>query len=130
MKLLKACCVALIAWTLTGCEGSTPPKTFPVSGKVMHKGGGPVREGVVEFRSSTNPLLLTRGKIQSDGTFTLETTRDGKRYPGALAGSHEVTIIPAQERDQSNTPVTLVKPFTVEEKENHFEIVVAFPKGK
>jgi hypothetical protein len=85
-----------------GCGGSgrEPPKTYPVSGKVVFKDGTPMTGGLVEFRSAVEQEHAAFGRIGSDGTFTLETLFDNQKYPGAVAGKHRVTVTP-QAGDQA-----------------------------
>jgi len=84
-----AAVAALAAAAAPGCGPYQPP-TYPVSGKVVFHDGHPVPGGVIEF-APVGGGPAARGKIGSDGHFTLAT---GDR-PGAVAGEHQVAIVPA-----------------------------------
>lgn len=74
------------------------PKTYPVKGKVVSKGGKPWSGGTVTFQSVDTPGLSATGDIQKDGTFTLRThyvsDNKGRTKPGAVAGTHDVLLDP------------------------------------
>jgi len=72
--------------TLFGCEFS--PVTYPVSGKVVFVDDRPVTSGVIEFEP-VDGGPPARGKIESDGRFSLTT---GTRS-GAVAGKHRIAIV-------------------------------------
>lgn len=69
-----------------GCESAQPPDVVPVTGKVLLD-GAPLEYGSVTFQ----PLRgqPARGKIQSDGTFSLSTYAPGD---GAKVGKHQVRV--------------------------------------
>lgn len=77
-------CLCLL---LTGCGGQ--PTTFVVKGKVVYTDGTPVRFGDIETLA-VEQRVNARGKIQSDGTFTLTTYQAND---GALPGKHQAVII-------------------------------------
>jgi hypothetical protein len=58
----------------------------PVTGKVLYN-GKPLEFGSVTFQPPSGQAA--RGKIQSDGSFSLSTYRPGD---GAVVGSHKVRI--------------------------------------
>jgi hypothetical protein len=128
--------VALLLGTLVmhgaGCSNKKPapppPKTFPVTGKVVTKAGTPVVGGMVEFQSKTNKLLSVTSEIQPDGTFSLTSRRDGQKFPGAEEGEYEVTLFPPMTASQTTVPQTLPKPVKVEPKENNLTLTA--PEGK
>src|SRR5262245_6295390 len=76
---------ALLLVSTPGC-GKRIPKTYPVKGKVIHKGGRPVTYGRVELQSKSDPQLRAVGDIQTDGTFSLTTHLGGKSVAGAVEG--------------------------------------------
>lgn len=67
-----------------GCNRG--PQMAPVTGKVTYN-GQPLTFGVVQFQSASGQPA--RGEIQSDGTFSLSTFRQGD---GAVVGSHRVRV--------------------------------------
>src|SRR5262245_34303698 len=104
---------ALLLAGVPGC-GSGIPKTFPVKGRVVWKGGKPVDDGRIEFRSLSEPDLTAVGEIGSDGTFTLTTFKEGKTREGAVAGQHKVIVEPDVPDGQRALVVVLPDPYTVE----------------
>jgi hypothetical protein len=107
-----------------GC-GSGIPKTYPVKGKVVWKGGKPVDDGRIEFQSLSEPDLKAVGEIESDGTFSLTTFKEGKTREGAVAGQHKVVVEPDMGDGKPALVVTLPNPYTVEPKRNDFTIEIA-----
>jgi uncharacterized protein YodC (DUF2158 family) len=75
---------------LAGC-GKPGLETFPVSGKVVLKSGGPapIAGNVIEFQSETDPTIRSYGMVEQDGSFTLTTLHAGKPLTGAVAGVHK-----------------------------------------
>jgi hypothetical protein len=110
----------LLATALPGCDNNVP-KTYPVTGKVFHKGGKPVTYGRVEFQSTLDPELRATGGIQTDGTFALTTYVGGKSAPGAVAGQHKVLI----ELESRSAFMILSAPYTVKPEKNEFTFVIA-----
>jgi len=111
--------VALLFAGLPGC-GSGIPKTYPVKGRVVWKGGKPVTYGRIEFQSVSQPTLTAVGRIESDGAFSLTTHKDGKTRPGAVAGQHRVLVEPAV----GDSVGFLPDPYTVEPRENDLTIEI------
>jgi len=125
---------ASLVWLVgTGCGGSggmPPPQTHPVSGKVFYKGGQPLRGGVIQFQSASDPSLTTKGDIEPDGTFELITLYQNEQLPGATQGQYHVTVIP---RMADNKPVDihqLPRLYTVEAKDNTFSIELERPRAR
>ena len=112
---------------LAGCGGArtTSPKTYAVTGTLRYKDGTPLKEGLVQFQSTTGLTFTITGEIH-DGTFVLSTLLEGgKKKPGAIPDQYRVIVVPRGE----NQIVEQVKPapeiVTVEATEdNRFEIVV------
>jgi len=79
----------VLSVTTLGCGGGNP-KTYSVQGRVISENGRPFEMGSVEFRSEgKESRVIARGKIKSDGSFTLSTfTVDD----GAIAGQHGVIV--------------------------------------
>jgi hypothetical protein len=96
-----------------GC-GRAPenlPATCEVTGTVLAADGKPMSGGLIEFRSRTQNTLPATGRIGADGTFALTTMVDQKKLPGAVAGSHQVTVMPPLPQSQGIQPV--VQPITL-----------------
>lgn len=117
---------------LTGCTktplGPPPPVTFPVTGKVVAKPGQQIAGGVIEFSPASGAARAASGELQADGTFTLSTFAEGKRVPGAMEGTYQVTVIPPIPPDQKVEITTLPEPHTVKPGENNFMIDLSAPK--
>lgn len=77
----------IVATWLTGC--SPEPKFYPVRGKIIVFGVGPLTEGEIRFRPVSRPDLVATGKIQPDGTFSASTPG----HEGALEGDCQVAIV-------------------------------------
>lgn len=124
----RAVVMVALASCLAGCGGGGEvPKTYPVTGEVVFKGGEPLKGGLVEFQPPEGPsLLLTQGEIQADGRFSLWTLVNDRKVPGALPGRHRVKVHPPQGDDQSMEEVKVLQAeYTVEPSErNHFQIVI------
>jgi hypothetical protein len=121
--------VAVVIACGSGCSsGPAPLKTYPVRGQVILKGGQPLAGGVVEFHSSSEPSLTTLGDIEADGKFTLRTLFQGQNLPGAVPGGYEVTVFFPTDGDlRATASVQLPQPYTIEAKENQFNIEVERP---
>jgi hypothetical protein len=120
---------ALILTGNAGC-GSGIPQTYSVKGKVLWKGGKPVEDGRIEFQSMSDPSLRATGEIDSDGSFTLTTHKDGKTRQGAIEGQHKVIVEPDVGDDEPAIVIVLPKPYTVEVRENDFKIEIEKPRRK
>ena len=79
--------VVALCFVLTGCSDQL--RTYPVSGKVRFTTGGVVHVGTVELKSKEHNVQA-RGQIQSDGSFTLTTYKEGD---GAVAGMHDCVVV-------------------------------------
>jgi hypothetical protein len=124
---------ALAALVLAaGCKPVKPlPKTYPVSGKVVHADGTPLNGGLVQFKPQGNTTVTTSGAILADGSFALSSFIDDQKVPGAVEGPHAVTILPPQGQDQragkglAFQPIELGEPLTVKpDGENNFTITL------
>jgi hypothetical protein len=85
-EILFLAAASLLA-SAAGCSDHLP--TYPVAGKVQFTTGGPVHVGTVELKSREHGVQA-RGQIQSDGSFTLTTYKDGD---GAVAGIHDCVVV-------------------------------------
>jgi hypothetical protein len=91
-EMIKIKCVGfsvalLVSITLSGCGGSSFPKTYKVSGTVM-QAGKPVDGALVTFLSSEGGKSAI-GSTNDKGEFKLSTFGPGD---GALPGSYKVAI--------------------------------------
>lgn len=126
--------IALLS-NVSGCQSAKqPPKTYPVTGKVIYKGGQPLTGGAVAFTqpNSTDGSTSVAGRIQDDGSFALETMVDTIKVAGAPPGDYQVNITPLMGQDQSFEPIRGPKgTFKVEAKEdNNFTFEVEKIKGR
>jgi len=71
-------------------SGCSEPKFYPVRGKVILYGVGPLTEGEIRIRPVSKPSLVASGKIQKDGTFSVSTPEHGE---GVLEGDCQVAIL-------------------------------------
>lgn len=105
---------------LAGCGGSGDPPTVPISGTVTYK-GEPIKAGQVRFTpvdpKTTRPA---EGKIQPDGSFTIETFKPGD---GAMAGEYSISLIPL-----ADDPTMLAKDVSAAQKKGPFPEKYANPK--
>jgi hypothetical protein len=62
--------------------------------------------------------------IGDDGSFSLSLHFHEEQLPGTVTGPHRVTVIPPMTESQNKIPVTLRQLYTVEAKENHFDITL------
>jgi hypothetical protein len=85
-----------IGWSLVilfvalASSGCSEPKFYPVRGKIIVYGVGPLTEGEIRFRPNSRPDLVAAGQIQKDGTFFASTPSHGE---GVLEGDCQVAII-------------------------------------
>ncbi len=135
-----------------GCsKRPTLPPTYPVQGKVVFQNGQAVSSGDVWFQPSEDSRVTTSGKIQSDGTFTLQSSMAGSHSSGAIAGPHRVVVVtvlkdrPARVVAAPHSPppkngapaatvtvpnthtVTLPETYTVKPGDNQFTLTIPKP---
>jgi hypothetical protein len=93
---LLLCCTLLVVACAVGCHrrSTNLPQTFPVAGQVTRTDGEPLSGGAIYFRSPSHPALEATAEIGPDGRFELYTMAEGERLSGAVAGEHEVTVVP------------------------------------
>jgi len=124
-----------------GCGSGDRVATYPVTGEVVFPDGSPLRGGSILFNSQQHAKLTARGQIQTDGTFELRTYAPGD---GAVAGPHQVAILPPRQQSDSDE-VGFQSPIDTDfanprrsgivcqvktEGPNHFRIEVKPPKQK
>ena len=124
--------VVALAWAiLGGCDEKVQlPQTYPVRGRVVYKGSGPVAGGVVQFQARSDPRLLINGETDADGNFALTTQVSDRKLPGAVVGEHQVTVVPPMPADQSVEPIVVPKSYVVEAKDNFFTIEINPPRRR
>jgi hypothetical protein len=88
---------ALLFVAVPGC-GSGNQGLAVVKGKVTYK-GKPVPNGTVNFNPVDGNKPSASGKIQPDGSYTLETFLGSRPRPGAVIGSHKVVIVAMQDQE-------------------------------
>jgi hypothetical protein len=130
--LLFAVVVASV--TATGCQhgaSSAPPPLYAVTGKVVCKSGASLAGGTIEFRSRDDPTVRGVSTLQDDGSFVIHTIHGDRRLPGAIAGTHQVTIfLPLGEEKERPPvePIVLPHEYTVEPRDNQFTIEIDRPR--
>jgi hypothetical protein len=119
-----------------GCNFAGLPRTFPVTGTVVYKGGEPVKGGSIEFRPIAESALRVVGQIEENGTFSLATLKDNAKAAGAPEGEYRVLIIRPLRADPRGglpdphrgvPPISLPKTYKVEAKDNNFKIELTEP---
>lgn len=87
-------CVCLFG--AAGCSSDPAlPKTYPLRGKVVFKGGAPLTGGSISFESTTGePAWRAGGAIGPDGTFSEVSTLgpNGQELKGIVEGEHRVKV--------------------------------------
>jgi hypothetical protein len=102
--------MALASLGLSGCaQGPAAPKTYPVTGKVIYKGGAPLAGGAITLVSTADRSLRAIGEIANDGGFSLHTLVGNHKVSGTIEGTHDVHIIPAQDQKQRLPALRLVQ---------------------
>jgi hypothetical protein len=92
---VPALLAALACAGLAGCGGDKMPKTYPLEGKVVFKGGAPLTGGSIAFESATgDPPWRAGAAIDESGNFSDVVTlrSDGKEAGGLVEGEHRVKI--------------------------------------
>ena len=89
--------LAVAASALAGCGGSEEelPPTYGVTGTVLSADGQPASGGMIEFRTTEGKPVSAIGLIQPDGSFTLSTLVASTKVTGAVAGRHQVIVMPS-----------------------------------
>jgi len=103
------------------------PATYEVKGTLVSADGQPIGGGMIEFRSKAGASLSAVGRTQPDGTFSLTTMVNNRKVPGAVAGPHQVTVMPpppdTQDVQAVAEPVVLPDTFEVKpDGSNEFTI--------
>lgn len=89
---------AVLSVALTsGCSSGANGLAI-VKGKVTYK-GKPVPNGTVNFNPVDGNKPSASGKIQPDGSYTLETFLGSRPSPGAVIGQHKVVIVAMQDQE-------------------------------
>ena len=93
------CLFLTLAVSLLIAAGCGPglPKVYPVTGKVINKGKGHVKDLTgynVQFESITEPGEMPGGRIEENGTFTMYTRVGGKVIPGVKEGTYRACLLP------------------------------------
>jgi hypothetical protein len=85
---------ALILFAIAGCSESGP-ETHRVTGqlRLAEQEATFLAGHTVEAALATDPLVRAYGEIQDDGSFALETYRDGVVHKGALGGKYLVRVV-------------------------------------
>jgi hypothetical protein len=110
---------------LAGCrEKLQLPRTYPVSGKVVFRQGGPFPGGTIQFQSLSQTTVSASSNIEADGTFQLTSFIANDQAPGAIPGRHRVIITPPFIGNAPTIPPVPSQEVTVSEGENNLTITV------
>jgi FtsP/CotA-like multicopper oxidase with cupredoxin domain len=120
----RPACVAAVLFVFvvcghSGCGDSDEdlPTTHRVTGTVVAADGQPISGGLIEFRTTIGESLSATGRIQPDGSFSLTTMVGNGKLPGAVAGPHQVTVMPplpdSDDVQPVAEPITLPDTFEV-----------------
>lgn len=123
----------LAAALLLGCgdSGPTPPKTYPVKGRVVYSDGTPMPGGSITFLlTSGNPEQSALGDMDSNGEFALRTIFGNKRLTGAVEGTFEVTIQPPLGSSKSPEPGTTLPDLVELKAGKPLELTLTYPGPK
>jgi hypothetical protein len=105
---------------LAGCDSGLP-KVYPVTGKVVNKGRGHVRDLAgynVQFQSVTESEEMPGGRIEEDGTFTLYTRVGGRVIPGVKEGTYRACLLPPILEGGGTPPLVIPSRYTKFETSN------------
>ncbi len=88
---IRSLLLTAVVMASAGCSGAL--ETYPITGKVTLKGGGPLAGALVEFQTTLpdGQTATAHGLTQDDGSYTLTTPDIGD---GAIAGEHKVIVAP------------------------------------
>lgn len=119
--------VTMVLTTVAGCQdnnGRPIPKTYPVRGKLEDKNGAAVTNaGRIEFQTRSELYHTVLGMAEADGTFSMYTLSNDKKYDGATEGVHQVFVVLVNKSTGEETRVP-VADCTVQPGENNLTIVV------
>jgi hypothetical protein len=112
-----------------GCTGGSLPKTYPVTGTVVFKGGGPLAKASILFTPVGDTSFSVSGDVGDNGSFTLSTVKGAEKVTGAPEGEYRVSIqLPIRADQRPVPPIVLPRTYRVEPKENVFPIEVDGPR--
>jgi hypothetical protein len=106
--------LAVALFAFAGCDSGLP-KVYPVTGKVVNKGRGHVKdlEGYnIQFQSVTEPEEMPGGRIEADGTFTLYTRVGGKAIAGVKEGTYRACLLPPIVEGGGSPPLVIPARYT------------------
>src|SRR5262245_32675654 len=118
---------ALLLALIAGCQtnsGRPIPKTYPVRGKLVDKSGAPITNaGRIEFQTPNELYHTVLGMAEADGTFTMYTLSNDKKYAGATEGPHQVfvTLVDKRTGEENRVPAA---DCTVQPGEHNLTIVI------
>ena len=117
---------ALVGWISAGCAeqaAGPPPTTHAVKGRLLTSSGQPVKGGALQIVSADAVPKSAMGEIREDGSFELATMNaSGQKFPGAEAGTYTATYIPVMSEAQTEQPIDLPQPVTIEARENTLDL--------
>ncbi|MCI0682550.1 MAG: hypothetical protein L0Y71_10635 [Gemmataceae bacterium] len=138
MNVMQKSSVLLVAGALlltlnvsgcgTGDANANLPKTVPVTGKVVLKGGAPVTAGLVQFVPVNGSPYTIMGEIQSGGDFSLSTVVGQTKVPGAIEGDYKVTVLPVMNKSRAHVIRWEQKAKVVAAGDNHVSITITVPQ--
>lgn len=107
---------ALLAVAVLGPGAcNSGPRLYPVTGKVVTKGNGSVKDlagYIVQFQSTADAGDLPGGTIAEDGTFTLSTRIGGKETPGVKEGTYRARLMQQPVEGAAPPPLLVHRRYT------------------
>lgn len=91
---MKRIAIATFLLALTGCGGSSGPKTYAVEGRVTLSGGDPAALAGHYIETTKQGSAETAfAVIEPDGRFKLESLHAGNLAKGATEGDYQVRLV-------------------------------------
>ncbi|MCL2622820.1 MAG: hypothetical protein FWD31_04050 [Planctomycetaceae bacterium] len=99
MRIMKCYLQMVFVATVLGVAALGCGNNYQLKGKITYEDGTPIPVGMVHFDSGTS---LSRGRIQSDGSYTVGTL---KNTDGIPKGTYKVYITGAEVAMETDTRV-------------------------
>lgn len=127
-RIMKSQLPLLAVLVLAGCGPKPASSLHSVQGTVKWRGGEALGGGTVEFTPLESDDGSAVGEIGGDGSFTMFTLVEGKRFPGVKAGSYRVAVTPPSRGDRFIEPIELDRPVTIVDGPQSIPLEVPRPR--